>query len=212
MNELDNEKTPGALETPHLPLLPMSNFTSNPILQSFILASSKEESHVQESIAILNDCQAFLKKYHNINFLTQTHVLKSLALSNLGDRQEAEKEFKLALEMAVPRGLYSSFLAFEVGDNLSNLMHTVRLTSAEKGFLEKILHFLPSEIGKVITPLSKREKEILELLQGNLTNKQIGAKLFISETTVKRHVSNIFNKLGVHSRRQVIEKTRELSL
>lgn len=48
--------------------------------------------------------------------------------------------------------------------------------------------------------LSQREREVLALLAAGKTNREIGAALVISEHTVARHVSNIFNKLGVTSR------------
>ncbi len=48
--------------------------------------------------------------------------------------------------------------------------------------------------------LSKRELEVLRLLATGKTNKDIGRKLFVSERTVDRHVSNIFLKLGVSTR------------
>jgi len=48
--------------------------------------------------------------------------------------------------------------------------------------------------------LTLREWQVLRLLVGGETNKSIAEKLFISERTVDRHVSNIFNKLGVSSR------------
>ena len=50
--------------------------------------------------------------------------------------------------------------------------------------------------------LTERETEVLELLARGKANKQIAASLFVSETTVKSHVSSILIKLGVHSRTQ----------
>jgi len=49
--------------------------------------------------------------------------------------------------------------------------------------------------------LSSREREVLELVAQGARNKEIAATLFISEFTVKRHVQNILDKLGVPSRR-----------
>lgn len=49
-------------------------------------------------------------------------------------------------------------------------------------------------------PLSEREAQVLRLLAAGKTNRTIGEELFISEKTVARHVSNIFDKLGVSSR------------
>ena len=51
-----------------------------------------------------------------------------------------------------------------------------------------------------IGPLSEREAQVLRLLAAGKTNRAIAEDLFISEKTVARHVSNIFDKLGVSSR------------
>lgn len=59
--------------------------------------------------------------------------------------------------------------------------------SAESGSREKPL-------------LSEREKEIVQLVAQGFRNREIGEKLFISEQTVKNHLHNIFDKLGVSDR------------
>lgn len=53
-----------------------------------------------------------------------------------------------------------------------------------------------------IESLTKREYEVLTLIAGGLNNREIANKLFISEKTVKNHVSNIFKKLEVNDRIQ----------
>ena len=45
-----------------------------------------------------------------------------------------------------------------------------------------------------------------------LSNQQIADKLFISENTIKKHISNIFQKLQVERRTEAIKKARELSV
>ena len=52
-------------------------------------------------------------------------------------------------------------------------------------------------------PLAKREMEVAQLIAEGLSNKRIGAQLFISEATVATHVRNIMNKLGINSRAQI---------
>src|ERR1700736_5397815 len=52
-------------------------------------------------------------------------------------------------------------------------------------------------------PLGKREAEVARLIADGLSNKQIGARLFISERTVDSHVRSTMNKLGFNSRAQI---------
>lgn len=63
--------------------------------------------------------------------------------------------------------------------------------------------------------LTKREKEVFLLLIQNMTTKEIADKLFISEKTVRNHISNAMQKLGVKGRAQaVVEliRLKEISL
>lgn len=60
--------------------------------------------------------------------------------------------------------------------------------------------------------ISSREMEILQKVAEGLSNKEIGEVLFVSESTVKTHVSNIFIKLDVKRRTQAVQKAKELKL
>ena len=61
-------------------------------------------------------------------------------------------------------------------------------------------------------PLSPRELEILRLLSTGATNREIASQLVLAEGTVKNHVTNIFNKLGVTDRTRAALRARELGL
>ena len=52
--------------------------------------------------------------------------------------------------------------------------------------------------------LTIREKEVFDLLILNNTTKEIASKLFISEKTVRNHISNVIQKLGVNGRSQAV--------
>src|SRR5574344_1374481 len=61
-----------------------------------------------------------------------------------------------------------------------------------------------SEEENLLSYLTQREEEVLKLLTQGITYKGVANKLFISETTVKTHVNNIFQKLQVNDRTQAV--------
>jgi len=69
--------------------------------------------------------------------------------------------------------------------------------------LEKIRGKSTQAQGLVLT---RREKEILQLLAIGLSNQEMAEKLVIAEGTLKRHVANLYQKLGVHNRAQAIRQ------
>lgn len=64
----------------------------------------------------------------------------------------------------------------------------------------------------LVEPLSEREIEIVKRLAAGASNKEIGAALFITEGTVKNHITSILGKLGVRDRTQAALKAKELGL
>jgi NarL family two-component system response regulator LiaR len=68
----------------------------------------------------------------------------------------------------------------------------------------KLIHELnrPFELPPTQEPLTEREVEVLTWVARGLSNQAIGARLFISERTVRRHVSNILDKLHLANRTQ----------
>ena len=60
--------------------------------------------------------------------------------------------------------------------------------------------------------MTNRELDVLELLTRRLSNKKIADKLYISTTTVKSHIQNIYGKLNVRKRREAVEKTKALGI
>jgi DNA-binding CsgD family transcriptional regulator len=60
--------------------------------------------------------------------------------------------------------------------------------------------------------VTRRELEILELIAGGMSNREIAEKLFVSENTVKTHSSRLFDKLGAKRRTQAVQLGKELGL
>jgi len=105
---------------------------------------------------------------------SRTRVLIALACRELGDEENAVLELSSAEQM------------------FQQLGAAIDLSRAQS-----LLH---KEMRKAATPLSERELEVLRLVASGMTNREIADKLHISEKTVARHISNIFNKLDLSSR------------
>jgi LuxR family maltose regulon positive regulatory protein len=70
----------------------------------------------------------------------------------------------------------------------------------------------PPSASPLIEPLTPRELEVLHLLGEGCSNREIAEALVITLNGVKKHTSNIYGKLGVHSRTQAVVRAQELGL
>lgn len=59
-----------------------------------------------------------------------------------------------------------------------------------------------AQAAEVHPPLTTREQEVMALMHQGLTNKQIAQRIGVSPNTVKKHLAHVFQKFGLHSRRQ----------
>jgi DNA-binding NarL/FixJ family response regulator len=99
----------------------------------------------------------------------------------------------------------------------SLLFLVIGILLSRKLFLKKVIinQLAPFSINQeqlLKEGISKREAEILLLMHQGLSNQQIADKLFISENTIKKHISNIFQKLQVERRTEAVKKALELSI
>lgn len=63
---------------------------------------------------------------------------------------------------------------------------------------------VPAEAGELPEPLTRREREVLQMISAGLGNKEIAGRLSISEHTVKFHVASILGKLGASTRTEAV--------
>ncbi len=99
------------------------------------------------------------------------------------------------------------------GAGLDEVLHAVRVAAEGGSLLEpKVAERLRDSMerilrsGKVPTPLTERERDILTHIAHGLSNKAIGDELHLAERTVKFHATIIFQKLGVSNRAEAVAK------
>lgn len=78
--------------------------------------------------------------------------------------------------------------------------------------IQRIIPSAATEKFVLAASISSREQEILKLLSTGLSNREIAHRCGISPSTVKTHIENIYEKLGVNSRLQAIAQAQLLDL
>ena len=105
------------------------------------------------------------------------------------------------------------------GEPMAKLLYQAQAHRAGAGYASELLSAVsqtadttspPAQL--LIEPLSMRELEVLRLIEAGYSNQEIAARLVISMPTVKRHISNIYAKMGAKSRTQAVSLGRELKL
>lgn len=124
------------------------------------------------------------------------------------------------MEKALHLGSSGRFIRpfVDCGEPMVQLLQTAAAAGIALDFVTRLLGAFAAteEAGlapkALIEPLSERELEVLRLIAAGLTNREIAEQLVIAHGTAKRHISNIYGKLGVGSRTQVVARARELRL
>ncbi|BAK17717.1 response regulator containing a CheY-like receiver domain and an HTH DNA-binding domain [Solibacillus silvestris StLB046] len=143
-------------------------------------------------LAVYPDAKVMVLSIHDDESYV-THALKSGALGYMLKEMDAD-EIVEAIKVVSNGG---SYLHPKVTKNL--VAEFRRLSEHEnKG------NFHQTEIRRPFHLLTKRECEVLQLLTDGQSNRTIGETLFISEKTVKNHVSSILQKMNVNDRTQAV--------
>jgi len=144
-------------------------------------------------------------------------MLQALAYQGIKDSDHAVGVLERALSLAQSEGYVRIFL--DEGEAMTRLLCQVQSRQVGTGYATELL----SKIGRIsgmtqpsmqllIEPLTMRELEVLKLIKAGCSNHEISEQLVISITTVKRHISNIYGKLGVKSRTQAVAIGKELRI
>ena len=72
--------------------------------------------------------------------------------------------------------------------------------------------FSPDRLQQKTLGITERELEVLRLVSGGFSNREIAAQLFVSENTIKTHCARAFAKLGAARRTQAVQRGKELGL
>ncbi|MCL2807593.1 MAG: LuxR C-terminal-related transcriptional regulator [Coriobacteriia bacterium] len=173
----------------------------------------KELGSTEETLKVLADVNVDAQRTGYLGIAIEAMTMRAHCLSSLGQLDAATLELMLALDAAGEGGYLRPFLVGStvVGELLYRILHERK---GQSGLLKKrralCRHILnarqkqnreaESDLLKSRVNLSRREEDILSLLEQGLTKQEISEKLHVSINTVKTHVKNIYRKLEVHDR------------
>jgi LuxR family maltose regulon positive regulatory protein len=183
------------------------------ILLRLLLARSDDEAALALSERLLQQAETAGR----MGLVIEILILQALAFQGTKDTERSLAALERALSLAQPEGCVRLFL--DEGEAITRLLCQVQSRRVGSGYATDLL----STIGGIsamtqpsmqllIEPLTTREVEVLKLIEAGHSNQGISEKLVISIPTVKRHISNIYTKLGVESRTQAIAIGKELRL
>ena len=158
--------------------------------------------------------------------LLEILVLQALALWATNEKERAVTTLTRALVLAEPEGYVRTFAdeGAAMGDLLSEVLDAQQrgrldaTPSVPMRYLAKLMAALaredaaPAADERLPEPLSERELEVLALVAAGMSNKEIAGRLFVSVTTVKTHINNLYRKLDARSRIQAVARARELGI
>jgi LuxR family maltose regulon positive regulatory protein len=160
--------------------------------------------------------------------LIQIRALRALALQSAGHHRDAINSLAGALSLARPEGYVRVFA--DEGPAMADLLRSLigarqrggvkQVSPAAREHVNRVIRAFATVgpaagsagTGGLIEPLTDRELEVLRLVAAGKRNREIAQELVVTLETVKKHVSNIFGKLGATSRTNAVAQARELGL
>ncbi|MEZ4869504.1 MAG: LuxR C-terminal-related transcriptional regulator [Caldilineaceae bacterium] len=201
---------------------------------------TNDQSLLPETMAYLQRQEQIAMESHLRWYLIKVQLLQALVHHILGQSAVALSLLTTALQRAQPerfvrifvdegepmRRLLAEWTQSELddgqlGDFVEQLLIAFAQPADEQSGAETASHIetpsptivnRKSQIVNLVEPLSERELEILRLVAAGLSNRQLADNLIVTVGTVKKHLNNIYGKLGVASRTQAIARGRELGL
>ncbi|MBE0687051.1 MAG: tetratricopeptide repeat protein [Anaerolineaceae bacterium] len=183
------------------------------LLLRLLLARGDHEAAIHLSNRFLQQTE----KIGQVGLIIETLILQALAFKGKKENEKALTVLEKALTLAQPEGYVRSFL--DKGEAMTRLLCQAQSRQVGSGYAAVLLSKINNTSGMtqpsmqlLIDPLTDREIEVLKLIKTGCTNQDIADQLVISLPTVKRHISNIYGKLGVNSRTQALAIGKELKI
>jgi LuxR family transcriptional regulator, maltose regulon positive regulatory protein len=180
----------------------------------------------REELRLLEQSRESAETTGRTGDLIEILTLQALARWARNHKEQAVSTLTQALAMGEPEGYVRTFV--DEGPVMGDLL-SATLEARQRGdpgpasrvparYLAKLLTTLANETAEPASDArlaehpSERELEVLAFIAAGKSNGEIAGMLFVSVSTVKTHINNLYRKLGARSRTQAVARARELNL
>lgn len=182
-------------------------FMALPMLHTFYNQLLLAKGEYTAVIARREECSELYKVFSNILCTIWLHTQLAGAFEKIDMMKEAKAELKSALDLAMPDNILMPFAenrsyifkslsdlkkADEYSEYINKILELSATVQSAKDKINLENFGIDSGLG-----LSERELEIARLAASRMTTSEIAEKLYISEGTVRNHLSRVFEKLGI---------------
>jgi len=195
-----------------------------------VKVASGTDIDLQSAQQILDVLDEIAHRTHNSRYKIEILAMRALVLDAQGKTSEADNVLNQALDLARLGGFIRVFV--DLGKPIQSILQRLVGEGQSGEMIHRILaafqeddKYLASSENAEQTmrqptpgnsslpePLTPRELEVLNLLRGPISIKEIALNLNISYETVRRHTANIYGKLGVNQRWNAVARAEELNI
>jgi LuxR family maltose regulon positive regulatory protein len=178
-----------------------------------LIAQDRLDEALSLLALLLEAAQAAGRTAHVI----KVRALQALAFQAQGDDGRASPALEHVLPLAEPEGYVRTFV--DEGEPMARLLRRALAGGIAPGYVSRLLAAFGESLSTaspaaqaLVEPLTEREMEVLRLIAGGLSNREIARQLVVAVSTVKTHINHVYGKLEVKNRTQAVARARTLGL
>jgi len=194
------------------------------VTRARVLLARGTDADLRLALQILDALDEIANQTNNTRYKIEILALRALALDAQGHTTAADTVLKQALDLGRPGGFIRVFV--DLGKPIQEILCRIAQQGHPRESIQRILAAFPEDGNNQMSsahhpslgnstlaePLTPRELEVLTLLRGPTSIKEIALDLNISYATARRHTINIYSKLGVNQRWNAVAKAEELKI